>query len=556
MLLTAAPEAEFVSGANGTMGTPYSAVITLIVAAGVINVLMGIYVLSNRTKHSMAKTFIFFTLLSAIYTFGSALELSAGSLAEIKFWIKFEYLGMPFLPPLNLLIIMHFLGMDRYLKRAWKMALFIMPAVTLALVWTNESHHLYYRSIGLREGTTMLKADLGIGPWYIIQGGYTFACMIGGVTLLLLYWQRMKSYRPQIFIMLTGLLLPLAGDFAYLGQLTPEGMDPIPVIMTGTSALYLWALASRGMMNVAPIARDNLFESMRDGVLVLDLENRLVDYNPAAAVIIPELSANSIGHRIEPLWRMHTDEPLLDAVRKDRKERTAETSSIQEMEWRVGEQAYDYHIRSSIVRKKGGQETGKLIVLIDVTERVRLHKQLHELAYHDGLTGIFNRIHFIHLSEELLANAGADGSSLALVLFDIDYFKRINDTYGHDIDRALLHIVEICRRMLRPQDVFARYGGEEFVIAMPGLSPTEAESAAQRIRSEIAGQPMSGPQGNLPITASFGVAVSQGGLEFLEEEATINLLLKDADRALYEAKNAGRNTVRLAGSAKVHDATG
>ncbi|MBP3966954.1 histidine kinase N-terminal 7TM domain-containing protein [Paenibacillus lignilyticus] len=523
------------------MGTPYSAILTLMVTAGVINVIMGIYILTNRAKQSMSKTFVAHCLLSAVYIFGSALELSAGSLEEITFWIKVEYIGMPFLPPINLLLIMYFLGMERYLKPALRAGLFIMPLVTVALVMSNEMHHLYYRAITIRPELGFLKVDLNAGPWYIIQGAYTFGCMFGGVALLLLYWGRMKSaYRLQHITMLVGLLLPLAGDFAYLGNLTPQGIDPIPVIMAGTSALYMWALASRGLMNVAPIARDNLFESMSDGVLVLDMNNRLVDYNPAAAQVMPQLSTYSLGRSIEPLWRQHTDSTLIEET---------DSQSTQETLWEKDGQSYYYDIRASVVRKKGGQETGKLIVLIDVSERVRLQQRLHELAFHDGLTGIYNRTHFLQLSEKLLAESLLNGEPLALLLFDIDHFKRINDTYGHDVgDRALLHVVGVCRNVLRAEDVLARYGGEEFVMMMPGLSLEEAEAEAHRIRNALVSQPMAlsaSPNGFIAVTASFGVAVASGEAA-TDDWHDMKQLLKAADRALYEAKHAGRNTVRVA----------
>jgi hypothetical protein len=166
--------------------------------------------------------------------------------------------------------------MERYLRRPLLIGMFAIPVVTMLLVMTNEMHHLYYREIGFYSGISNLKVDVVAGPWYIIQGAYTFACMIGGVILLLRSWHKMPSYRFQLNTMLIGLVLPLIGDFLYLGGLTPDGMDPIPVIMTVTSALYLWALTSKGLFHVTPIARDNLFASMREGVLVLDLDNRLV----------------------------------------------------------------------------------------------------------------------------------------------------------------------------------------------------------------------------------------------------------------------------------------
>lgn len=527
------------------MGTPYSAVLTLMVTAGVINIIMGIYVLTHRSKQAMAKTFIAMCFLSAIYVFGSALELSAGTLKEVKFWIAVEYFGMPFLPPVSLMLIMHFLGMERFLKKRMRLLMCLMPLITLALVMTNDLHHFYYRSVELHLADGMHKVDLNAGPWYIIQGGYTFGCMIGGVVLLLLYWNRMRSsYRLQHITMFVGLLLPIIGDFLYLGNLTPDGIDPIPVILAVTAALYMWGLVSKGMLNVAPVARDTLFESMSDAVMVLDRSNRLVDFNPAAAMVLPELTASALGQPIEPLLGLHTDLSVLDF----NLEAEGNIPRVyDEIRWTVGEQSFYYQIRSSFIRKKGGPETSKLIVMIDVTERVRLQEQLRVLAYHDGLTGIFNRLHFIHVSETLLQQSAERDEPLALLLFDIDHFKQINDNYGHDVgDLALLHVVEVCRRLLRPEDVFARYGGEEFVVAMPGLSREEAAAAAQRLRREIAARSMAAAASEAPlaVTASFGVAMAGDACK--EAGGGINQLLKAADNALYEAKNSGRNTVRLA----------
>lgn len=534
------------------MGTPYSAILTLIVSAGVINLLMAIYALTGRSKVSMVKTFVAFSMLSAIYIFGSALELSAGSYEEIVFWIKFQYLGMPFLPPLNLLMIMYFLGMEKYLKRSVRLGMFLLPAITLVLVMTNEMHHLYYRDIVLRTDTATPKVDLVAGPWYIIAGAYTFGCMIGGAVLLFVHWRRKKKYRFQLSTMLIGLLLPLAGDFFYLGGLTPGGMDPIPVIMTLTSSLYMWALASRGLFHVVPIARDNLFESMRDGVLVLDMEERLVDYNPAAAAIIPELSAADIGHRLDRLWQLHTSVGLTEGDRGGMPAGSAGGAApgradIQEIPWTLEDRLYHYQVRTSVVRNRGDQVAGKLIVMIDITQRVGLQERLRQMAYYDGLTGLYNRAHFMGLGAAMLRETAGKGAPMAVLLFDIDHFKRINDTYGHDVgDRALRHIANACGQALRPEDLFARYGGEEFVIAMPGLTAEQAAAAAHRIRQALAAQPLDVPGGALRITASFGIAaVTDGMVDGEAAEPALKLALKQADLALYAAKSGGRDAVRL-----------
>ncbi|MDG0795195.1 GGDEF domain-containing protein [Cohnella ginsengisoli] len=173
------------------------------------------------------------------------------------------------------------------------------------------------------------------------------------------------------------------------------------------------------------------------------------------------------------------------------------------------------------------------------------------------------------LGTSMLIEAASAGEPLAVILFDIDHFKRINDTYGHDVgDQALLHIADLCRRALRTEDLLARYGGEEFVIALPGLTAERAESAAHRIRRELAAQPLDVPGGELRMTASFGIAATAGlggdarsaaGLaEGARAEADavegagadagtqLKRLLKQADLALYAAKQGGRDAVRLA----------
>lgn len=524
------------------MGTPYAAFITLVVTSGVFNVLMGFYVLFGRTNFAGKRVFFAINLLSAVYIFGAALELGAGSLEEIKFWIQVEYIGMPYLPPLELVLVLIYLGFEKQIRRPFVIALMIVPAVTMLLMWTNDAHHFFYRSLELRDDTPMLRVNAAGGPWYTLYGAYNCACMMGAVILLLRGWSRLKAYRRQLFSMLIGVLLPLVGDFVYLFGLTPEGIDPIPVLMSVTSAMYLWALTSTGLFHVVPIARDKLFESMNDGVLVCDPELRLVDYNSAAASLMPELTSAAIGHRLAEVWALHTDEPL----RLPDPERLAdgtggEAQEVREIGWHVGEQEDYYLVRSSFIRTRRGQAAGMLLVMTAITERRRLQEELKEMAYYDGLTKIYNRLQFFRLSKWLLAETNRGGEAFSLVLFDIDHFKQINDNHGHETgDRALQHIVQLCRRVLRQEDVFARYGGEEFVVAMPRLTLEQAGQAALRIRKELAGHPLAGPRGELAITASFGVAQAASAADTVEQ------LLRQADHALYRSKHSGRNTVHLA----------
>ncbi len=174
-------------------------------------------------------------------------------------------------------------------------------------------------------------------------------------------------------------------------------------------------------------------------------------------------------------------------------------------------------------------------------ENARLYQQMHDLATLDGLTGAYNRLFFQDKLEEEYKKAQEKGYDLSLILFDIDYFKKFNDTYGHLFgDLVLKTISAHIMKTLRKEDIFARYGGEEFVVLMPHTSLTQAYEKAEELRSSIA---------QLTITdriVSASVTMSAGVSTFPESASKPTELIKTADDALYEAKHDGRNLVCIA----------
>ena len=170
-----------------------------------------------------------------------------------------------------------------------------------------------------------------------------------------------------------------------------------------------------------------------------------------------------------------------------------------------------------------------------------LEEELERTARTDPLTGLPNRRCFQDTLDAEIARAGRSGAPLSLAIIDLDFFKRINDTFGHLAgDEVLRAVASTARATVRGHDMLARIGGEEFAIMMPGTSPAEAEGASNRVRAAIAGTPIPVQSGErLSVTASVGTAAFKPG------EAATDLLAR-ADAALYQAKTAGRNAVKLA----------
>lgn len=194
---------------------------------------------------------------------------------------------------------------------------------------------------------------------------------------------------------------------------------------------------------------------------------------------------------------------------------------------------------------------------IHLGTRTVLHFRLHDavemdaareayaLTVRDALTGLFNRR---HLQERLWSEAAfarRHHTPLSLILLDIDHFKRINDEHGHAVgDAALILLAEALSALTRQEDILARYGGEEFALIARGIDREKTLALAERMRCEIEQQRLAIARGCISFTVSVGIAHSETGAEIQAQQ-----LFEAADRALYAAKDAGRNVVSIAPSA-------
>jgi diguanylate cyclase (GGDEF)-like protein len=170
----------------------------------------------------------------------------------------------------------------------------------------------------------------------------------------------------------------------------------------------------------------------------------------------------------------------------------------------------------------------------------RLHRELTKLATTDELTGMLNRRAFLAQCERYLARHTRSRESFSLVLFDLDHFKGINDTYGHPVgDEVLRQAVRVLEVAVRPGDVVGRFGGEEFAVLLSATGSGHAAAAAERALSAMAAAPLAAGDYRIPVTCSAGVASwpLHGG--------DLPALVQAADAALYAAKAAGRNCVRI-----------
>lgn len=186
-----------------------------------------------------------------------------------------------------------------------------------------------------------------------------------------------------------------------------------------------------------------------------------------------------------------------------------------------------------------------IAILTDISERVRaendiriLHSRLHEMATHDALTGLFNRNYLEDSLERELVRAARQNRPVSVVMGDLDHFKAVNDTYGHQAgDEVLREFGKLMKLHARGSDIYCRYGGEEFLLILPDMPEETACERAEQLRAALAASPIMSGVSIIRVTASFGVA------SFPLHGKTGDELITAADNALYVAKKSGRNQV-------------
>jgi diguanylate cyclase (GGDEF)-like protein len=200
---------------------------------------------------------------------------------------------------------------------------------------------------------------------------------------------------------------------------------------------------------------------------------------------------------------------------------------------------------------KARLNAGRRILLLQ-EELLEAQRQLRERATHDTLTGLWNRGAILDILERELARSVREGAPVGIILADLDHFKKINDTYGHLAgDTVLGEVARSMLAVLRPYDNVGRYGGEEFLVVLPGCGTRTAATLAERLRRQVAADPIEIRSKLIAVTVSLGVIAVTVKVEpanprsILSPTMTAPELLRVADAALYRAKSAGRNRAKV-----------
>ncbi|HJV25413.1 MAG TPA: diguanylate cyclase [Aromatoleum sp.] len=280
-------------------------------------------------------------------------------------------------------------------------------------------------------------------------------------------------------------------------------------------------------------------ESAYDGVITVDEKQTIKLMNEAARYIFGVTDEQVVGTSLTRFMPMRFREQHGEHLTSFRDSPvTARPMESRATVRGLRADGTEFPIEVAISKIRVGNEMEMTAVVRDISERARLIEELSRAATFDALTGIHNRRFADTTLKTEIGRCLRFGHPMSVVLFDLDGFKPINDTYGHACgDRVLQAVADKVRSTVREIDVFCRWGGEEFLVILPSTDLPSAAVWAERARALIAAEPVTGCAEPIAVTASFGVA------QFDPDTPSPDVLVERADDALYHAKQNGRNLV-------------
>lgn len=551
---------------------PYFAILCL---TTVISGCVAFMAWVRRAEAPATRPFTWLMVAIAAYATAGAMGTASTSAVSIIFWAKAEAILSSAVTALFFTFTLHFTYRSQWLTLKRRCLLWAMPIFNMVLVLTNPWHQWVWTSFTPVEDSYLLifkngPAYLWIAAWfyvYVITGSLLVARSVTSLE---------KIYRQQALTVMLSATPPLLVGMLYVLELVPPGISLLPMSFLFTGIVYFTSLFRFRLFDLLPIARDTLIESMGDSVFVLDNYERVIDMNPAAAAFTHRMAA-AVTADIpktsgQPSWLGRPVNQVLGQwpsllFHCKKEENTEVLVSI------CQEPPLHINLRLRLLCDAKQRPTGKLIVVRDVTEEQQAHialqktneiqqrtqlelkhtndllaariqkieslqGQLREQAVRDGLTRLFNRRYFEEALLAEFAKAKRGGTPLAIILMDLDDFKRVNDTYGHQAgDCALQVFADVIRHHIRTSDIACRYGGEEFIIALPGMTLAEAYHRAEALRRAFAKTVIQYKEQMIQATVSCGVGAlpEWGG----NQDGLISMV----DKALYKAKEQGRDRV-------------
>jgi len=368
----------------------YTVYLSSLVASAVIAAALAYYLWQRRFQPG-ARPAVFMMLAAIVVSLGYVWQYSSATLSAQIMAESFQYIGIVALPVTWLAFSLQYTGHGKWLTRRNLLLLLIVPAITVVIVWTNGIDGLMYQNRHLATSGPFTIISKTYGPWFWTYWAYSYLLLFGAVVLLILrMFQPPRLYRSQSIALLVSIFVPLAWNIIYVADLTElYHVDMTPAAFVISGAAIAWGLFRLRMFDVIPLAHSTMVERMRDGLMVLDREGRIVGLNRTAESIIDCPSQEAYGQLATDL--------LSQQPRLAKRLLGTGNATESDMEISVEEDGmtHSFECRLSPLVTGRNNIAGRLVIMHNVTERKKTEETLKEceerfrLLTENSITGTF-----------------------------------------------------------------------------------------------------------------------------------------------------------------------
>lgn len=309
-----------------------------------------------------------------IWSIAYGIELSCQSLECMLYWIRWEYLGICALGPLWFIFSLHYTGLKKWLNRFSYSAAALYGLGSYLLVFTNAHHQLHYRSNAVSEAGPFPLLDIEPGIWYYVHTGVFYFLVLGGYLVLMQHSRRAdRIFKRHYQLVVGSTFVPFLVNLAYMFfDLRPYGhIDLTPFAFMASCFIIAWGLWRYGLFEIVPLARSKVIQDLSDGLLIIDLRRRILDYNPAMLMILGQDGSPVVGDLAEEVLASPELPHHLD-----------QASAVSSREWTLARNERQYRVKVSPLQEQKAL-SGWVLLFSDITEQLnaeqRLQRQREEL---------------------------------------------------------------------------------------------------------------------------------------------------------------------------------
>lgn len=338
----------------------------VLILCGLITLYMCVKIF--RRYEIVVRWFGFMMVGIAIWALSYGFELLSTTLDQMLFWTNFEYIGIAFFPVFWLLFLLKFTGKDRLLNSNYFYLIFLIPLITVLLVWTNQYHHLHYNSVSIDHSGPFPLLSLETGPWHIVHTSYSYLLLIWGIILLVNKFRKSDQiYRRQNLTVLIAVFIPLVANILYLVGYRPLGhIDSTPFAFIVSELFLSIGLVRFRLLDIIPIARDKVIEAMEEGLIVTDNQDRVVDLNQEIRKILRIDGNEIIGKHLSLLLPQQAELFTLIKARQEG-----------QLQIKLLNSEIVLEVSLNPLFENQNSYKGLILLIRDITERVEIEKKIH-----------------------------------------------------------------------------------------------------------------------------------------------------------------------------------